>query len=164
MVESICLLNQSPFNLLSTLMFSPPQTFNVPQTLICLKTYPTLKWTAICSFSHLSRSLKLLRIQIIILFQTIRWCVRKVSDFTFTGVPQTPIHSEASFSGCQYTRSSTIIYNLTSTDTFTQLLCESGDTGKWWTGSVIQYINVSTRKCHILTCCEEFSLYLKWFY
>ena len=106
------------------------------------------------------RCLKLLRILIIILFQTIRWCVRKVSDFTFTDLPQTPVHSEASFSGCQYTRSSTITYNLTSTDIFTQFLCESGDTGMCGTGSAIQYVNISTGKGYIITCREEFSLYL----
>nr|XP_022325349.1 uncharacterized protein LOC111125640 isoform X2 [Crassostrea virginica] len=76
--------------------------------------------------------------------KTIRWCSRKSTDFTFTGLPQIHIHSEASLFGCQYTRSSTIIYNLTSTDTFTQFLCESGDTGMCGTGSAIQYINIST--------------------
>ena len=112
---------------------------------------------------YFSRCFKLLWIQIIILFQTIRWCARKSTDFTFTGLPQIHIHSEASLFGCQYTRSSTIIYNLTSTDTFTQFLCESGDTGMCGTGSAIQHINISTGKCHILTCCE-FSIHLKWFY
>nr|XP_022325350.1 uncharacterized protein LOC111125641 isoform X1 [Crassostrea virginica] len=76
--------------------------------------------------------------------KTIRWCSRKSTDFTFTGLRQTPIHSEASLIGCQYTRSSTITYNLTSTDTFTQYLCESGDTGMCGTGSAIQYVNIST--------------------
>ncbi|XP_078323782.1 uncharacterized protein LOC111125833 isoform X3 [Crassostrea virginica] len=75
--------------------------------------------------------------------KTIRWCARKSTDFTFTGLPQTPIHSEASLIGCQYTRSSTITYNLTSTDTFTQFLCESGDNGMCGTGSAIQYVNIT---------------------
>nr|XP_022325342.1 uncharacterized protein LOC111125639 isoform X1 [Crassostrea virginica] len=76
--------------------------------------------------------------------KTIRWCVRKSTDFTFTGLPQTPIHSEASLIGCQYTRSSTTTYILTDTDTSTQFLCESGDTGMCGTGSAIQYVYIST--------------------
>ena len=96
-----------------------------------------------------------------ILLKTIRWCARKDTDFTFTGLPQTPLHSEASLLGCQYTRSSTITYNLTSTDNFTQFLCESGDNGMCGTGSAIQYVNISLGKCNIITCCEELLLYLK---
>lgn len=46
-------------------------------------------------------------------FKTIRWCARKDGEFSFTGLVQTPIHSKASPSGCQYTRSSVITYNLT---------------------------------------------------
>nr|XP_022325341.1 uncharacterized protein LOC111125637 [Crassostrea virginica] len=76
--------------------------------------------------------------------KTIRWCARKSTDFTFTGLPQTPLHSEASLIDCQYRRSSTIIYNLTDTDTSTQFLCESGDTGMCGTGSAIQYVNINT--------------------
>nr|XP_034301832.1 uncharacterized protein LOC105345013 isoform X3 [Crassostrea gigas] len=75
---------------------------------------------------------------------TIRWCAQKTNEMMFTGLPQTPIHSEASLSGCQYTRSSTITYNLTSQDTFTKFLCESGDTGLCGTGTAIQYVNIST--------------------
>ena len=112
---------------------------------------------------YFSRCLKLWWIQFIILFQTIRWCSRKTTEFIFTGLPQSPVHSEASLLGCQYRRSSTITYNLTSTDTFTQFLCESGDTGMCGTGSAIQYVNISTGKCHILTCCEFF-IHLKWLY
>ncbi|XP_061188113.1 uncharacterized protein LOC133196217 [Saccostrea echinata] len=75
---------------------------------------------------------------------TIRWCAKKSQEFTFTGVPQTPIHSEASLSaGCQYTRSSTITYNLTSDDTYTQFLCESGYSGLCETGTARQYLNIS---------------------
>nr|XP_022325707.1 uncharacterized protein LOC111125833 isoform X3 [Crassostrea virginica] len=81
--------------------------------------------------------------------KTIRWCARKSTDFIFTGLPQTPIHSEASLIGCQYTRSSTITYNLTSTDTFTQFLCESGDTGMCGTGSVIQYVNITVESSNV---------------
>lgn len=75
--------------------------------------------------------------------KTIRWCARKSGDFSFTGLAQTPIHSEASPSGCQYTRSSTITYNLTSADTFTRFLCESGDSGLCETGTAIQYVNIT---------------------
>lgn len=75
--------------------------------------------------------------------KTIRWCARKSSEFSFTGLAQTPIHSEASPLGCQYTRSSTITYNLTEEDTFTEFLCESGDTGFCGTGTAIQYVNIT---------------------
>ncbi|XP_052722409.1 uncharacterized protein LOC128193163 isoform X3 [Crassostrea angulata] len=75
---------------------------------------------------------------------TIRWCTQKTNEMMFTGLPQTPIHSEASLSGCQYTRSSTITYNLTRDDTFTRFMCESGDTGLCGTGTAIQYVNIST--------------------
>ena len=102
----------------------------------------------------------MLWIQIINLFQTIRWCARKRTHFTFTGLPQSPVHSEASLLGCQYRRSSTITYNLTSTDIFTQFLCESGDDGMCGTGSAIQYVNISLGKSYIITSCEAFSLYL----
>ncbi|XP_061189147.1 uncharacterized protein LOC133197236 isoform X2 [Saccostrea echinata] len=75
---------------------------------------------------------------------TIRWCAKKSQDFTFTGLPQTPVHSEASpSSGCQYTRSSTITYNLTSDDTYTQFLCESGYSGLCETGTAKQYLNIT---------------------
>ncbi|XP_061185061.1 uncharacterized protein LOC133193102 [Saccostrea echinata] len=75
---------------------------------------------------------------------TIRWCAKKSQDFTFTGLPQTPVHSEASPStGCQYTRSSTITYNLTSDDTYTQFLCESGSSGLCETGTATQYLNIT---------------------
>lgn len=79
-------------------------------------------------------------------FQTIRWCAQKVGEFTFTGLAQTPIYSESSLSGCLYTRSSTITYNLTNQDTFTQFLCESGDTGLCGTGSAIQHVNITRSK------------------
>ena len=73
------------------------------------------------------------------------------------GLSQIPIHSEASLIGCQYTRSSTITYNLTSTDTYTQILCESGDTGMCGTGSAIQYVNISILdKFHNKSACECF--------
>nr|XP_022321294.1 uncharacterized protein LOC111123328 isoform X1 [Crassostrea virginica] len=97
--------------------------------------------------------------------KTIRWCSRKTTDFLFTGLPQTPIHSEASLIGCQYTRSSTITYNLTSTDTFTQFVCESGENGMCGTGSAIQYVNISVEmlckhsqtKCYSDTSAETLS-------
>nr|XP_034303099.1 uncharacterized protein LOC105333181 isoform X2 [Crassostrea gigas] len=76
--------------------------------------------------------------------KTIRWCARKDGEFSFTGLVQTPIHSKASPSGCQYTRSSVITYNLTSEDIFTEFLCESGDTGMCGTGTAIQYVNISS--------------------
>lgn len=76
-------------------------------------------------------------------FQTIRWCAQKANEMSFTGLAQTPIHSEAFPSGCQYTRASTITYNLTSQDTFTQFLCESGDTDLCETGTAIQYVNIT---------------------
>eukprot|EP00105_Crassostrea_gigas_P032838 XP_011455992.2 PREDICTED: uncharacterized protein LOC105348322 [Crassostrea gigas] len=75
--------------------------------------------------------------------QTIRWCAQRAGEFIFTGLPQTPIHSEASQSGCIFTRSSTITYNLTSEDTFTKFLCEAGDTGLCGTGTAIQYVNIT---------------------
>ncbi|XP_056010940.1 uncharacterized protein LOC125678643 isoform X3 [Ostrea edulis] len=74
---------------------------------------------------------------------TIRWCAKTANTFTFTGLPQTPIHSEASLSGCQYTRSSTITYNLTNSDTYTQFLCESGNSGLCETGTAKQYFNIT---------------------
>lgn len=82
----------------------------------------------------------------IFFFQTIRWCAQKVGEFTFTGLAQTPIYSESSLSECLYTRSSTITYNLTNQDTFTQFLCESGDTGLCGTGSAIQHVNITLSK------------------
>uniref|UniRef100_A0A8W8LHE6 Ig-like domain-containing protein n=1 Tax=Magallana gigas TaxID=29159 RepID=A0A8W8LHE6_MAGGI len=75
---------------------------------------------------------------------TIRWCAQKTNEMMFAGLPQTPIHSEASLSGCIFTRFSTVTYNLTSQDTFTKFLCESGDTGLCGTGTAIQYVNIST--------------------
>lgn len=83
-------------------------------------------------------------------FKTIRWCARKDGEFSFTGLVQTPIHSKASPSGCQYTRSSVITYNLTSEDIFTEFLCESGDTGMCGTGTAIQYVNISSSKFNML--------------
>nr|XP_034303098.1 uncharacterized protein LOC105333181 isoform X1 [Crassostrea gigas] len=80
--------------------------------------------------------------------KTIRWCARKDGEFSFTGLVQTPIHSKASPSGCQYTRSSVITYNLTSEDIFTEFLCESGDTGMCGTGTAIQYVNISSTCRH----------------
>ncbi|XP_062588916.1 uncharacterized protein LOC134250565 [Saccostrea cucullata] len=74
---------------------------------------------------------------------TIRWCSKKSQALSFTGLPETPVHSEASPSGCQYTRSSTITYNLTSSDTYTQFLCESGYSGLCETGTAKQYLNIS---------------------
>ncbi|XP_062599729.1 uncharacterized protein LOC134261304 [Saccostrea cucullata] len=75
---------------------------------------------------------------------TIRWCSKKSQDLGFTGLPQTPVHSEAwPSSNCQYTRSSTITYNLTSDDTYTQFLCESGYSGLCETGTAKQYLNIS---------------------
>lgn len=78
--------------------------------------------------------------------QTIRWCTQKTNEMMFTRLAQTPIHSEASLSGCQYTRSSTITYNLTNQDTFTKFLCESGDTGLCGTGTAIQHVNITIGK------------------
>lgn len=74
---------------------------------------------------------------------TIGWCAQKANEISFTKLPQTPIHSEVSQSGCQYTRSSTITYSLTSQDTFTRFLCESGNTGSCGTGTAIQYVNIT---------------------
>ncbi|XP_056010818.1 uncharacterized protein LOC125680720 isoform X4 [Ostrea edulis] len=74
---------------------------------------------------------------------TIRWCAKALHAFVFTGLPQTPIHSDASLSGCQYMRSSTITYNLTNSDTYTQFLCESGNFGLCETGTAKQYINIT---------------------
>lgn len=76
-------------------------------------------------------------------FQTIGWCVKKENEQIFTKLDQTPLHSNASFNGSQYIRSSTITYILTSQDTFTKFLCESGDTGVCGTGTAIQYVNIS---------------------
>ena len=83
-------------------------------------------------------------------FKTIRWCVQHANNVGFKELPQTPIHSEASLSENQYIRSSTIIYNLTGVDTFTQFLCESGDTGMCGTGSAIQHVNISIGKPRML--------------
>lgn len=82
-------------------------------------------------------------------FKTIRWCARKDGEFSFTGMVQTPIHSKAFPSGCQYTRSSVITYNLTSEDIFTEFLCESGDTGMCGTGTAVQYVNISSSKLNM---------------
>ncbi|XP_056010830.1 uncharacterized protein LOC125680720 isoform X11 [Ostrea edulis] len=92
---------------------------------------------------------------------TIRWCAKTVNTFTFTGLPPTPLHSEASLSGCQYTRSSTITYNLTNSDTFTQFLCESGNSGLCETGTAKQFFNltieenISTPKDHKIASDEK---------
>nr|XP_034301838.1 uncharacterized protein LOC117681442 [Crassostrea gigas]XP_034301839.1 uncharacterized protein LOC117681442 [Crassostrea gigas] len=74
---------------------------------------------------------------------TIRWCVRKEKEEGFKRWAQSAVHSEASPSGCQYTRSSTITYNLTRDDTFTRFMCESGNTGTCGTGTAIQYVNIT---------------------
>ena len=89
-----------------------------------------------CSYSKLG----------LIWFKTIRWCIQHANNVGFKELPQTPIHSEASLSESQYIRSSTIIYNLTSADTFTQFLCESGETGICGTGSAIQHVNIRIGK------------------
>uniref|UniRef100_A0A8W8KLM2 Ig-like domain-containing protein n=1 Tax=Magallana gigas TaxID=29159 RepID=A0A8W8KLM2_MAGGI len=82
--------------------------------------------------------------------QTIRWCAQRAGEFIFTGLPQTPIFSEVSQSGCMFIRSSTITYNLTSEDTFTKFLCEAGDTGLCGTGTAIQYVNITIVQSSIL--------------
>ncbi|XP_062570078.1 uncharacterized protein LOC134232148 [Saccostrea cucullata] len=83
---------------------------------------------------------------------TIRWCSKKSQAFNFTGLPQTPVHSEASpSSNCQYKRSSTITYNITSDDTYTQFLCESGYSGLCETGTAKQYLNISIEGSFITT-------------
>lgn len=74
---------------------------------------------------------------------TIRWCVRKEKEEGFNRWTPSPVHSKASLSGCQYTRSSTITYNLTRDDTFTRFMCESGNTGTCGTGTAIQYVNIT---------------------
>ncbi|XP_062615037.1 uncharacterized protein LOC134276766, partial [Saccostrea cucullata] len=74
---------------------------------------------------------------------TIRWCAKTAVAQSFTGLPQTPVHSQPSPSGCQFTRSSTITYNLTSSDTYTQFLCESGHSGLCGTGTARQYVNIT---------------------
>lgn len=79
-------------------------------------------------------------------FQTIGWCVQKENEEIFTKLDQAPLHSNASFNGSQYIRSSTITYILTSQDTFTKFLCESGDTGLCGTGRAIQYVNITIGK------------------
>ncbi|XP_065933597.1 uncharacterized protein [Magallana gigas] len=62
---------------------------------------------------------------------------------SFMGLAQTSINSETSQSGCMFTRSSTITYNLTSQDTFTRFLCESGNTKTCETGTAKQYVNIT---------------------
>lgn len=79
-------------------------------------------------------------------FQTIRWCVQQKNDASFTELVQTPIHSEPFLTGNQYMRSSTITYNLTSEDTFTRFLCESGDYNTCGSGIAKQYVNISIGK------------------
>lgn len=79
-------------------------------------------------------------------FQTIGWCAKRASELSFITLASTPIHSDATPLGCQYTRSSTITYNLTNYDTFTRFLCESGDTGTCGTGTAIQYVNITIGK------------------
>ncbi|XP_065930410.1 uncharacterized protein [Magallana gigas] len=74
---------------------------------------------------------------------TIGWCAKRASELSFITLANTPIHSDATPLGCQYTRSSTITYNLTNYDTFTRFLCESGDTGTCGTGTAIQYVNIT---------------------
>uniref|UniRef100_K1QWA0 Uncharacterized protein n=1 Tax=Magallana gigas TaxID=29159 RepID=K1QWA0_MAGGI len=78
--------------------------------------------------------------------KTIRWCTQKVNQISFIGLAQTSINSETSQSGCMFTRSSTITYNLTSQDTFTRFLCESGNTKTCETGTAKQYVNISIGK------------------
>lgn len=73
----------------------------------------------------------------------IGWCAQRANEMSFTKLSQTPISSEVSQSGCQYTRSSTITYSLTSQDTFTRFLCESGNTGSCGSGTAIQYVNIT---------------------
>ncbi|XP_062603185.1 uncharacterized protein LOC134264962 isoform X2 [Saccostrea cucullata] len=74
---------------------------------------------------------------------TIRWCAKTADASSFTGLPEAPVHSQASKAGCQYTRSSTITYNLTSSDTGTQFLCESGYSSLCGSGTAMQYVNIS---------------------
>ncbi|XP_062566944.1 uncharacterized protein LOC134229220 [Saccostrea cucullata] len=77
---------------------------------------------------------------------TIRWCAKTGSAQSFTGLPKTPLHSQSSPSGCQYTRSSTITYNLTTSDIYTQFLCESGYSGLCGTGTAEQSLNTTLGK------------------
>ncbi|XP_061186382.1 uncharacterized protein LOC133194442 [Saccostrea echinata] len=74
---------------------------------------------------------------------TIRWCAKTAGAPSFTGLPQTPTHSQSSQSGCQYTRTSSINYNLTTSDTYIQFLCESGYSGLCETGTARQYLNIT---------------------
>lgn len=76
-------------------------------------------------------------------FQIIRWCIKKASQHSFVVPPLTANHTVPSRFGCQYTRSSTIVYNMTSEDEFTQFLCETGDYEFCGTGSIIRYVNIS---------------------
>uniref|UniRef100_A0A8W8J9L4 Tyrosine-protein phosphatase domain-containing protein n=1 Tax=Magallana gigas TaxID=29159 RepID=A0A8W8J9L4_MAGGI len=73
----------------------------------------------------------------------IRWCIKKASQHSFVVFPLTTNHTVPSRFGCQYTRSSTIVYNITSEDEFTQFLCETGDYELCGTGSIIRYVNIS---------------------
>lgn len=105
---------------------------------VCISTCPCIE-----ALINRDIRLKVLLKITLVSFQTIKWCAQKANEWSYTGLPKTPIHSEASPSGCQYTRSSTITYNLSKEDTFTQFLCESGDTGFCGTGTAIQHIKIN---------------------
>nr|XP_022322955.1 uncharacterized protein LOC111124395 [Crassostrea virginica] len=73
----------------------------------------------------------------------IRWCVKTAGSSTFFGLPDTAVHSGAVLgAGCQHTRSSTITYNVTSSDTYTEFLCESGFTSLCNSGTAKQFVSI----------------------
>lgn len=75
---------------------------------------------------------------------TIRWCAKAASAPTFSGLSNTAVHSvTTSGPNCQNIRSSTVTYNITSSDFRTEFLCESGYSSQCNSGTAKQFVTIS---------------------
>ncbi|XP_052722420.1 mucin-22-like isoform X4 [Crassostrea angulata] len=75
---------------------------------------------------------------------TIRWCAKTAGAPTFTGLSNAAVHSmTTSGPNCQNIRSSTVTYNITSSDIRTEILCESGYSSQCNSGTAKQFVTIS---------------------
>nr|XP_034301823.1 uncharacterized protein LOC105345014 isoform X6 [Crassostrea gigas] len=75
---------------------------------------------------------------------TIRWCAKTAGAPTFTGLSNAAVHSmTTSGPNCQNIRSSTVTYNITSSDIRTEFLCESGYSSQCNSGTAKQFVTIS---------------------
>ncbi|XP_065933583.1 uncharacterized protein [Magallana gigas] len=75
---------------------------------------------------------------------TIRWCAKAAGAPTFTGLSNAAVHSmTTSGPNCQNIRSSTVTYNITSSDIRTEFLCESGYSSQCNSGTAKQFLTIS---------------------